>query len=450
MIKNKSVLFFLFFFLISNCSFDNKTGIWDGSEEERQKIADLENRQKEVIDTDTLLSSDEIYTKEVILSEKIILSKPIKNSSWEMSNLNYQNSLGNLYLSGSDFKFLKKRAGKNKSSVFKISTSPLFFNNHIIMSNDRGTIFKINDLGDIIWKKNIYQNVYKKIFKSLHYSIYENNIYVSDNIGFVYSLSLNNGNLIWIKNHGIPLKSEIKVFKDKIFLIDQDNRFVCFSIKDGSKIWDIRAIPSFIKLQNPLSIALTYFDHFVAINSSGDLFKGDSNSGQLFWSFNSSGSLYAHSTDFLKSSRIVIDNKENIIFSANLSLFSYNLNSGYANWTNNVSTTGTPIISNKNIFFVTENGFFVIMKKDTGKIIFSTNILKILKERKQSTKVVGFIMGSGKMYSVTANGYLIVNSATTGKTKTFKKIGDPIASSPIIADGKIYILTANSKILGFK
>ena len=317
--KKKIYIFFSILLFITNCSFDNKTGIWDGSEEERQKIADLENRQKEVIDTDTLLSSDEIYTKEVILSEKIILSKPIKNSSWEMSNLNYQNSLGNLYLSGSDFKFLKKRAGKNKSSVFKISTSPLFFNNHIIMSNDRGTIFKINDLGDIIWKKNIYQNVYKKIFKSLHYSIYENNIYVSDNIGFVYSLSLNNGNLIWIKNHGIPLKSEIKVFKDKIFLIDQDNRFVCFSIKDGSKIWDIRAIPSFIKLQNPLSIALTYFDHFVAINSSGDLFKGDSNSGQLFWSFNSSGSLYAHSTDFLKSSRIVIDNKENIIFSANLS-----------------------------------------------------------------------------------------------------------------------------------
>ena len=90
------------------------------------------------------------------------------------------------------------------------------------------------------------------------------------------------------------------------------------------------------------------------------------------------------------------------------------------------------------------------MKKDSGKIIFSTNILKILKEKRQSTKIVGFIMGSGKMYSVTANGYLIINSATTGETETFKKIGDPITSSPIIADGKIYILTSKSKILGFK
>ena len=58
-------------------------------------------------------------------------------------------------------------------------------------------------------------------------------------------------------------------------------------------------------------------------------------------------------------------------------------------------------------------------------------------------------MGSGKLYSVTLNGYLIVSSATTGKLEHFKKIGDPIASSPIINNGKLYILTDNSKIFGF-
>ena len=31
---------------------------------------------------------------------------------------------------------------------------------------------------------------------------------------------------------------------------------------------------------------------------------------------------------------------------------------------------------------------------DTGKIISSTNILKILKKRRQKTKISGFIMGS--------------------------------------------------------
>ena len=91
----------------------------------------------------------------------------------------------------------------------------------------------------------------------------------------------------------------------------------------------------------------------------------------------------------------------------------------------------------------------MILDKNTGKIISSNNILKILKKRNQKTKITGFIMGSGKLYSVTLNGNLIVSSATSGKAEYFKKIGDPIISSPIISNGKLYILTENSRIFGF-
>ena len=57
-------------------------------------------------------------------------------------------------------------------------------------------------------------------------------------------------------------------------------------------------------------------------------------------------------------------------------------------------------------------------------------------------------MGSGKVYSVTLNGYLLISSASTGKVETFKKIGDPITTAPIINNGKLYILTENSRIIG--
>ena len=118
------------------------------------------------------------------------------------------------------------------------------------------------------------------------------------------------------------------------------------------------------------------------------------------------------------------------------------------NWEQTLSSVGTPIIDGKNIFFVTENGYFVIMNKNNGKVISANNILKILKRKKQSTKITGFIMGSGKIYSVTLNGYLIVSSAISGKVESFKNIGDPIISAPIINNGKLYILTQNSRIFG--
>ena len=297
-------------------------------------------------------------------------------------------------------------------------------------------------------QKNIYKKIYKKVYKNLVFSIYQNNIYVADNIGFIYSIGLNNGKLVWIKNHGIPIKSNIKIYKNKIFLINQDNRILCFNTKNGSKIWDIRSVPSFIKLQNFLSSAISKQGDVIAINSSGDLFKVNANNGKIDWSLNTLESTLAHATDFFKSSEIVIID-DNIIFSSKSSIFSYNLNTGYTNWKQEVSSIGAPIIDGKNIFILTDNGYFVIIDKDTGIIISSTNILKILKKKKQETKITGFIMGSGKIYSVTSNGYLIVSSPVSGKVEYFKKIGDPVTSTPIINNGKLYILTKNSRIYGF-
>ena len=170
--------------------------------------------------------------------------------------------------------------------------------------------------------------------------------------------------------------------------------------------------------------------------------------GKVFWAFNTLGSALLHDADFFKSSKIVI-NEDNIILSIKSSLFSYDLVSGFNNWKQDVSTAGTPIVDGDNIFVVTDNGFFVIIDKDSGKILSSSNILLVLKNKKRKTRITGYIMGSGKIYSTTANGFLIVSSATSGKAEYFTKIGDPITSSPVINEGNLYILTKNSRIIGY-
>ena len=203
-----------------------------------------------------------------------------------MSGLNHQNFLGNIYLSGTDNIFLKKKIGKNKFSISKIKTSLLVFRNNIIFSDDNGTIFSITENGKINWKKNIYKKIYKKIYKNLTFSIYENVIYIADNIGFIYAINSDSGKLVWIKNHTIPLKSNIKVFDNKIFLIDQDNKIFCLNAKDGSKVWNVLSISSFIKSQNLLSLAVSRNGDLVAVNSSADLFKIEGNNGNVLWAVN--------------------------------------------------------------------------------------------------------------------------------------------------------------------
>ena len=121
-----------------------------------------------------------------------------------MAGKNLQNSLGNMYLPEIQKIFLKKKIGKDKFLLSQNISSPLIFNNKIIISDDVGSIYNLNRNGKINWKKNVYKKLYKKVYKVLSLAIYENAIYITDNIGFIYKIDFNSGEIIWIKNHSIP------------------------------------------------------------------------------------------------------------------------------------------------------------------------------------------------------------------------------------------------------
>jgi len=446
--KINYLIYFLLFIVISHCSFDNKTGIWDEGLQEKERIVELEKNQDQEGEYIKIYSSNKIFYEEISAKKIITLSKPMENIKWKMSNYNLSNSLSNYYLSNISNTFLKKKIGKDKFSIYNAVSAPLIYNNNIIFADDSGTIFYINKSGKVIWKKNIYKKVYKKIYKNLSFTIYKDKIYVVDNIGFLYAINLQNSKVEWFKNHGTPLKSNIKIFDDNIYVINQDNRILCFSIKNGNKIWDLRSVSSFIKSQGLQSLAISNEGDLITLNTSGDLFKINARNGSLYWSLNITESKLAHETDFFRSSSIVLNDLD-IIFSASKSLFSFNSSNGYLNWKKKIDSISTPIVDGNHIFVVTNNGFFINLDKTTGEIIWSTNILKVLKKNKRLTKISGFILGSGKLYTLTHNGYLIVSSATSGNTEYFKKIGSEISVPPIVSNGSLYILTNKSKIYGF-
>jgi len=450
MIK-KIKYFGIFFLLISllNCSFDNKTGIWSGDKKEKQRLADLESQQKNILETINVYSSNKEFKSEILPTSQAKLTTPQKISSWEMSGSNLQNFTANNHLNGVEKIFLKKKIGKNKHSISNLISSPIIFEENIIFADNAGSIFNINNHGKVKWKKNIYKKIYKKIYKNLTFSIYDEKVFIADNVGFIYALDLENGNILWLKNQGVSFRSKIKIYENKIFLIDQDNRVFCLNAETGTKIWDIRSISTFIKSQGHLGMAISKDGYLIILNSTGSLIKIDARTGQTFWSLNTTGSMAVTDNDFFESSDLVIDG-DNIFFGTKNSLASYNLASGYTNWLREINTTNTPIVNLNNMFVVTNNGFFINLEKSSGKILWATNILKILKNKKQKTKITGFVLGSDKIYTTTLNGYLIVSSAITGKVESFKKIGDTINAPPIINNSSLYILTENFRIIGFK
>ena len=69
-------------------------------------------------------------------------------------------------------------------------------------------------------------------------------------------LDKENGELIWSKNNSAPFNSQIKIFKDKFFIIDFDNTLRCFSLKNGNELWNVKTQNSLIRSQKKLSMVI--------------------------------------------------------------------------------------------------------------------------------------------------------------------------------------------------
>ena len=232
---NKTITFLLIFFFSTNCSLDNATGFWSKNEKLKKENTLIEKE---------IFQESKIYEKEFNPNLKIKLKNNFKNKSF-INNLSNNNGVVN-------FKGSLKKVSKYKFS--KITQFDYFQpellltnRNSVIFFENKGSIFNFNENSKLIWKKNIYSKSEKKLKPILYFASNEKYLIVADNIAKYYAININNGELIWYKNNTSPFNSQVKIFKDKFFVIDFDNILRCYSIKNGEEIWNIKTEKSFIK-----------------------------------------------------------------------------------------------------------------------------------------------------------------------------------------------------------
>ena len=65
---SKFFIILIVYCLLSGCSFDSKTGIWDGRKDEKKRISDLEDKQNSLLSSEKIYSSKNIFYNEIIIS----------------------------------------------------------------------------------------------------------------------------------------------------------------------------------------------------------------------------------------------------------------------------------------------------------------------------------------------------------------------------------------------
>ncbi len=417
---------FLFFFILG-CSFDRNSKFWTQTE----KV-----QKEEIKKYEEIFPKEDALRKEFNSNLKIKLSSKVNNNSNTNNFLNNDRRLnfdGNLKKS-SRFKFKKIK------NLHQYQPEISFDKNNLIFFDNKGSILKFDKDSKLIWKKNYYSKSEKKLNPILNIVNNGKNIIIADNIAKYYMLDVKTGDLIWTKNNLAPINSQVKIYKDKFFIVDFSNTLRCFSLKNGEELWNVQTENSLIRSQKKLSIVIIN-DKLFFNNSIGDISAVDINKGELLWQLATQSSLIYESAFSLKTSDIISD-KNSLFFSNNKNeFFSIDTKTGSFNWKNKINSSLRSTLVDQYIFSISLEGYLIVTEKNSGNIIRVTDIFKNIKEKKRSKiRPTGFILGLSKIYLSTSNGRLIVIDIDTGKPISTLKIDNEKISRPFVSNKNLFVI----------
>ena len=448
MIKILSLGFYLFLlFFLNNCSFQNSAGFFENKIEEFEK--ELEKKNSTLV-----FSPQKKFDKEISGTVSAKLSNTILTENWSENSLNSNNFIPNLsYSNQKNVIFKSKKIGKNKFNLSNVFFEPLVVNNKIFFSDYSGNIYSysVNDK-NLLWKFNFYKKRYKKIPINLKLKISDNNLIVSDNLGYLYILDIQTGKLNWAKNFGVPFRSSIKTEKENIFLLNQDNKFYIINKKDGEKKTNFETFPSILKSELETSISLDQSkNNLFFVTSAGQLYSINYKTNNLNWLINLSMTNKGQSKKFFFSSPIIFI-KDTLYISTSISTYSINAINGSINWELPFSTYVRPAISENFIILASNDGFILNLDIKTGKVLWSKSLFK--SSDKLNPKKIGqiksLLLASNKILVSTSKGFFIFIDYKDGKIFNFTKAsGNGFFSNPVIVNKKIFVVDNKTRILIF-
>lgn len=428
---NRLILTIISIFFLNNCSLNENSRIW------KDKERKLENEKN---------------IKKAFSNEKKIITEFNKELKLDLTNIKTnKRTLDNKNNYGSqDYEGLTKKIGSYKFSKFddinQLNFKPIFLKDGLIFFDKKGTIIRYDNAKKILWKKNYYSKAEKKLRPKLNFILDNQNLLITDNIAKYYSININSGELNWSKNNSYPFNSEVKKYKNKIFVVDYKNTLRCYNIIDGSECWNLPTEDSFTISNSKFSL-IAFDDKIVFSNSIGDITAVNIDSGLIMWQLPTQSSSIINETYNFKISKLVSDNVS-IFFSNNKNEFySVNSKTGTTNWINKVNSNISPILSGNFIFTVSNEGYLYVLDKSKGNIIRITDLYKNYKIKKRKNVMpTGFVIGNTKLYLTNSDGKMIIVDLNNGNVINIEKVSGDLISKPFIFNQNLFIIRNGSII----
>lgn len=380
-----------------------------------------------------LFKTNQAYKKNIKQIDKVITSNNKKINYWNQSNYSLSN-----YIPSTQVEIYQK----------KHQTINGKFDELISLSNKIITINKDSKLQ--IFDKNLKKILSKQIYKKKIYKNFNldfkligkgNKIYIADNLGNIHCYNVENLDLIWKQKLSVPFMSNIKIYKNDLFIINSNSKIFSLNISSGKINWSFETVSKDIKSKGSYQISI-YDNKLYFTNDVGEIYCVDLSKNNIIWSLTFEPINYSQKPITFKSSPIII-NRDNLFVSTNYGfLYAINPKSGLVKWSLPIENTNNFLVD-KNLIFLANQDRFVIINLLNGKIIYNQNIPSFKSKSKHQFE--NLLLGKKNIILFSKDGQIIlINKMNLGKVKVYKKYID--FKNFIVISNNLYLITSKSLV----
>lgn len=274
-------------------------------------------------------------------------------------------------------------------------------------------------------------------------------LYAVSGRGVVVAIDTTNGNLLWRKTGHSPLRSAPKVAGGKLFVITIDSQLLVFDAASGEVVWDHRGIDETAGLMNSVSPTVSG-DTVVVPYESGELYALSVNDGHEMW--NNSLALAKRTQASSIFAGIggdpVVDGDVVFAVSNGGLLAVYGMLQGQRLWERPIASINTPWVAGDYLYLLTAENTLAAFVKYDGRVRWATQVpsFEDMELKRRPIFWRGPVMVDGKLVLVSSRGEMKFYSAENGSELSTVSIPDDVYTAPVVAGGKIYLITKSAKL----
>jgi len=273
---------------------------------------------------------------------------------------------------------------------------------------------------------------------------------VASGYGYVVALDAASGTEKWRRELGAPMTGAPTIDDGRIFVSSNNNEIFALNVADGTTLWSDQAISESARVLGSSSAA-SVEEFVIAPFSSGEVIAYLASNGRRLWTdaLTQAGRFTPISEINDIGSRPVLG--AGLVFASSQSGTTVAIDgrSGARVWTQPVGSTRAPALTGRFLFVLGTQNELACLDAATGEAYWVVQLRAFQneKDRKKPITYTAPVVASGRVILVSSRGELLAFSPTDGTQTASLKLGDTVYIEPIAAQGKLFVLTDDAKLI---